>query len=349
MLTASGRCLLHAGPTVDTCVIDGRLQGTTMEDQDQERHGSSNAERSITLIGLALSVGLAVLLPILARSESSQVEVLLGLAGFTAGYLLTMDVATRRRLYELELRLLDRMEEVEHARFGALPLQRLLTVPDIEDAVRDVVSAAADARAKRMQFLANRTIERIKRDRDETLRISQGIFQCADRREELRLIRYALEDSESTVKAVAGLGLDHWRTHEFAEYVDTYLEFAQRVQQTRIFLVTPDEIADPEMIAVLEHHQQAGVRTYAIDKTSLPSELLRPLVLFDDALLLSHTQSNGNGGVSVHFTDDTLRVRDAKEDFDALARRIERRRGKTVLWPAQPVAAVPPPQSSAQP
>ena len=288
----------------------------TNEDNDTRPHGSSNAERSITLIGLALSIGLAVLLPILARSESSQVEVLLGLAGFVAGYLLTMDVATRRRLYEIELRLLDRLDEVEHARFGALPLQRLLTVPDIEDAVRDVVSAAADARAKRMQFLANRTIERIKRDRDETLRISQGIFECADRREELRLIRYALEDTEVSLKAVAGLGLDHWRTHEFTEYFDTYLEFAQRVQQTRIFLVTPAEIAEPEMVAILEHHAQSGVRTYALDKTALPSELTRPLVLFDDALLLSHTNSSGGSRVSVHFTDDTLRVRDVSRGIE---------------------------------
>ena len=117
------------------------------------------------------------------RSESSQVEVLLGLAGIVAGYLLTMDVATRRRLYELELRLLDRLDEVEHARFGALPLQRL-----------------------------------------------------------------------------------------------------------------------PDMIAILEHHAQSGVRTSALDKTSLPPELTRPLVLFDDALLLSHTDSSGGSSATPRRT-----------------------------------------------
>lgn len=291
-------------------------------------------ERLITVVGLAASVGLAVIAPLVARDQGTRVELILGLTGFLVGYLLTMDVAARARLRALEDSLQRRLEEVERSRYGALPLQRLLSVPDIEESIRDVVSAAADARAKRMQFLANRTIERIKQDREETLQIAQGVFRCADRREELRLVRCALLDSTKTLKAVAGLGLASWRTPEFREYFETYLEFADRLEQTRLFLIDPLELAEPEMLAILERHADAGVRTWALDKTALPSELCRPFVLFDEQLLLLHTVlATGGSGIDVHFTDDFLRVRDAQEDFDSLMRRVSRRGAEFVIWP----------------
>ncbi|HEU4974321.1 MAG TPA: hypothetical protein VFT50_04485 [Baekduia sp.] len=318
--------------------------------RNAEDRRAATSERVITIVGLIASVGLAIVLPIAAGGDDAKLDVILGTTGFVLGYLLTMDLATRSQLRSIEARLLERLDEVEDRRFGALPLQRLLTVPDIEDAVRDVVSAAADAKAKRMQFLANRTIERIKRDRDATLQISQGIFRCADRREELRLLRYALMDSRASMKAVASLGLKHWNTPSYQEYFETYLEFAPSVQQTRIFLVTPEEMADPAMEAILTEHHAAGVTVFALDKTKLEGELTRPIVLFDDELLLLHTQSQGDDAVDVHFTDEPLRVRDARESFDALLRATRRRRNGVLLWSAKPAAVAPagtPPLTSA--
>lgn len=295
----------------------------------------SISERTITVVGLFASLGLAILLPLVAGSDSAKLDVILGATGFTLGYVLTMDVALRSQLRGLETRVIERIELAEERRFGALPLQRLLSVPDIEDAVRDVVEAAANARAKRMQFLANRTVERIKSDRDATLQISQGIFKCVDRREELRLLQYALQDTQQSLKAVAGLGLKYWRELRFRDYFDTYLEHAATVTQTRFFLVTTEEMREPEMLKILERHRDAGVTVWALDKTKLERDLTRPLVLFDDQLLLSHTAvQEEQDQVEVHFTDDPLRVRDAVETFDALLRLTRRRRSEVVLWPS---------------
>lgn len=303
---------------------------------------SAWSERVITSVGLLASIGLGILLPVVASSTNTKVDVLLGASGFLVGYLLTMDVATRSRLGELETRLMARLDEVEAQRYGALPMQRLLTVPEIEEPIRDVVEAAANARAKRMQFLANRTVERIRRDRDETLRISHGIFRCESRQEELRLIRTALADTHRSLKAVAGLGLEHWVTPSFYDYFDTYLEYAESLAQTRIFLVTQQEMADPRMIEILDWHAEAGVDTYALDKDALPDERKAPLVLFDDGLLLSHTITRG-AEIEVHFTDDGLAVRDASERFDALIRLIRRTRNSCLLWRGTSVAVIGPP------
>lgn len=311
--------------------------------RSEEQRRAAMSERTITVVGLLASIAVAVVLPIVAGSADAKLDVVLGAAGFVLGYLLTMDLATRSQLRGLETRLMERLDEVEERRFGALPLQRLLTVPDIEDAVRDVVAAAADAKAKRMQFLANRTIERIKEDRDETLRISQGVFCCADRREELRLLRYALIDSRRSMKAVAALGLEHWRTPQMQEYFETYLEFGTAIQQLRFFLVTPEELADPAMEAILADHAAAGVTVFALDKTRLDPELTRPIVLFDDELLLLHAKAQAGSTIEVNFTDDPLRVRDACETVDALLRLTKRTRNQVVLWSSGPAAAADPP------
>jgi hypothetical protein len=224
-----------------------------------------------------------------------------------------------------------RATEVEKARYDALPLQGLIAVPEIQEPIRDIVAAAVSARTKRMPFLANRTIERIRDDCVETLRISHGRFSCKDQREQLRLIRSALEDTKQTLKAVSGLGLSEWRKDYFADYFDLYLEFARAIKQERIFLVTEGEVRDPEMLDILRRHQEAGVTTYALDRQRIGPELSQPIVLFDNALLLLHTTMPAQGRVDVSFTDDANQVREAVESFEALLSKA-RRRQKTVFW-----------------
>jgi hypothetical protein len=304
----------------------------TVADQDTERRFHL-ADRAITVVGLAVSLVGALVVPMVATTVAPQVGVVLGISVFLAGYLLTMDLSFRARTRELEERLLRRLEEIDHRRYGSLPMQRLLSVPEIEEAVRDVVEAAADARARRMPFLANRTVERILRDRDETLRIASGVFRCADRREELRLVRYALDDTARSLRAVAGLGLDHWRLPEYDEYFELYLEHADRLEQTRVFLVTREEAEDPMMLAILERHAEAGVSTYALDRDAVPDHLRQPAVLFDDGLLLLHTRRAPTGiGAEVAFTDDPTRVLEAREDVDRLLRLANRPSSPLVLW-----------------
>lgn len=305
---------------------------------DKHERSPRLSERVVTLVGIAASVVGAILLPVLARGDGTKIDVLLGGVFFVMGSLFTLDLASRARIRDMEQALLQRLDDVEKRRFGALPLQRLLSVPDIEDAILDVVGAAADARAKRMQFLANRTIERINEDREETLRIASGIFRCADRREELRLMRFALMDTRTSVEAVAGLGLECWRQPQWQAYFDTYLEFAPTLMQRRIFLVTPEEMEDPAMHELLSWHADAGVETYAMDKTRLDADQCQPLVLFDRLLLLSHRVSQEGSKLEVHFTDELSKVRDAQENVDALMRTAKRTRNPVVLWPAPPHA-----------
>jgi hypothetical protein len=289
-------------------------------------------ERGITLVGLTLSVGAVVAVPLFAKTSSAKLDVALGLIAFVVGYTLTMDMALRFRLLSLEAVLLERLETVEAKRYGALPIQQLLAVPDIEDPVRDLIEAAAGARAKRMPFLANRTIDRIQRDSEQTLLISQGVFRCATQREEFRLIRQALEDSRTSMSAVAGLGLEAWRTSRFTDYFDVYLDFASIIRQTRIFLVTEEEAREPDMIRILELHRDAGVETYALDKDRIPDDKANPIVLFDDSLLLLHSKHVGNE-IEVLFTDEPSRVLDAREDFEALLKRARNPLKGALVWP----------------
>lgn len=288
---------------------------------DRERRTSHVSESAATWLGITISVALAIGVPLVVPGDTAT-DVLIGLVSFTLGYVLTMDVAVRVRLREVEAHLMRRLDAVDERRFGSLPIQRLLQVPEIEEAVRDIVSAAATARSRRMPFLANRTIERIRRERHLTERVAQGTFLVEDRREELRLVRLALQDSEQSLDAVAGLGLEAWRTYEMQEYFDLYLEHADRLRQRRIFLVERHEIEDEEMIELL-------------DRDRLSAALCRPLVLFDEGLLLLHARQS-EGGIEVKFTDDPLRTAESRQDMNSLLAVARRGDPETVLYaPAQ--------------
>lgn len=301
---------------------------------DRESRTSHVSESAATWLGITISVALAIGVPLVVPGDTAT-DVLIGLVSFTLGYVLTMDVAVRVRLREVEAHLMRRLDAVDERRFGSLPIQRLLQVPEIEEAVRDIVSAAATARSRRMPFLANRTIERIRRERHLTERVAQGTFLVEDRREELRLVRLALQDSEQSLDAVAGLGLEAWRTYEMQEYFDLYLEHADRLRQRRIFLVERHEIEDEEMIELLDRHADAGVEVYALDRDRLSAALCRPLVLFDEGLLLLHARQS-EGGIEVKFTDDPLRTAESRQDMNSLLAVARRGDPEIVLYaPAQ--------------
>lgn len=310
---------------------------------DAAKEQEPAAERIITISGLILSIALTVALPLLITDPNSeveqalQIEVILAIAGFLMGWVLTMDLALRSRIRELDNSLSKRMREGEDLRLGALPLQRLLSVPAIEVPLREVVAAAADAKAKRMPFLANRVIDRIKRDSDETIKIAQGVFRCENWQEEHRLLSLALADSRATLHAVAALGLDHWRSPEFQEYFEIFLDHAPRLQETRIFLVTPEEMEEEDMLRLLRKHADAGVDTFAINKRLVPQNLRRPVVLFDKALLLLHSPRwPATERAEVQFTDDPSAVQDAYQVWNSLLRMARREESRALLWPLPP-------------
>lgn len=294
--------------------------------------GKLNSEKLILVIGSLVSLAAAFVVPLGLAGRDAEASLTTAAVTFTVGYLITMEAASRARASQMEERLLQRMAEMEARRFGALPLQRLLSVPEIETAVTDIVQIVADARSRPMPFLANRTIERIIAASSETRQVASGVFQCLNRREELRLLRHALEDSKVSLKAVAGLGLDHWRTFEYQEYFDVYLEYADRINQERFFIVTPEELEDPVMLDLLQRHADAGVRVKAVSRSLVPEQLQCPMVVFDDRLLLLHQRRDVSGeSVQVSFTDADNRVRECVEDFASLSRWLQRS-PEAVLW-----------------
>lgn len=294
------------------------------------------SERTITGLGLLFSLGLAAL-PLVAGSHDSYTEAILGLVGFIAGYVLTMDVAGRVRTRRHEERVLKRLDAIEDARYGALAQLRAL--PELEEAVSDLADAVGEARGREVPFLANRAVEHFKRNLADALRVTQGRFKLPNRLAELRLLREALDDyrtarAGASIKAVAGLGLEHWRSPDFTEYFDACLGYGDALEQTRIFLVTRDEARDPAMIEILEKHVGVGVAVsaFALDKERLPDELCRPIMLFGNDLLMLHSRAV-DGGFEVLFSDDPLDLEKAHRNFLSLIHRKNTdRSGSLVLW-----------------
>lgn len=296
------------------------------------RNSRLNGEKLILVIGSVISLAAAFVAPLALTGRDAEASLTAAAATFTVGYLITMEAASRARMSQVEGRLLQRIDEMEARRFGALPLQRLLSVPEIETAVTDIVQIVADARSRPMPFLANRTIERIIAASSETRQVASGVFHCVNRREELRLLRHALDDTKVSLKAVAGLGLEQWRKFEYQEYFDVYMEYADRINQERYFIVTAQELDDPIMSCLLQRHADAGVRVKAVSRTLVPEQLQCPMVVFDDRLLLLHQRRDVSGdAVQVSFTDADNRVRECTEDFASLSRWLQRS-PEAVLW-----------------
>lgn len=300
---------------------------------------------------VVLALVFAVVVPAAASDEDLRVDLILGSTTGLFILVTALEAAHRaaaekvekqlddqleeveHRRAEMERRLMKRLDEVESQRFGALPLQRLLSVPEIEATIRDVVERAADVSARRSPFIAKHMMNRIIRNGETTAQIAAGVFRCADRREEIDLVQSALEMTEREVLAVAGLGLDHWPTPDYRNYFAAYLEHVPRVQQRRIFLVTDDDMSDPAMEEILQWHADHGVETVAVRKTEIPEDLDRPMVVFDESLILLHTRRSPDRiGAEVHFSDSPSTVARARGNFFELLRLARSVRRDIVLW-----------------
>jgi hypothetical protein len=107
------------------------------------------------------------------------------------------------------------------------------------------------------------------------------------------------------------------------------------MEQSRIFLTSPEEVREQAMIDILEMHADQKVETYALDRSQLPQHLCRPFVLFDEVLLLSYPQAPTESGGDVHFTDDSVRIDEALENWQSLIGLSRRPHSDVVLWTSE--------------
>jgi hypothetical protein len=253
-----------------------------------------------TALSLLLAVGLAI-----ATSMAVQVAVLVGLLTTLIGMAITAFIAIEEHL-----------ERIDRARIGALPLQRLFSIPDLERTVVRTVAAAAEIAQERGPFMESLASETLEKAMDRMEGIADGVVPC-ESADELRLVRRALDHCTHQVRAVAARGTDWWRRPEADLYWRAYGAAAERISIERIFVLRSE--IDEHMHQVLTRHHRLGMKTYVVRADELPEERIEPLVVFDQELVHRHAaQRHSRDAYRIEFStrpDDILR---AEENFIAI-------------------------------
>lgn len=204
--------------------------------------------------------------------------------------------------------------EVDDRRLGSLPLQQLLSIPEIEAPLVSVVANIARIKETHGRFMFRLASECVSETARYISDIADGSYVCTSN-EELRLVRMALDDTDRQVRAVAARGAAWWELPEADAYWHAYEAAAHRLDITRVFLVLPDE-DNMVLERVLERHAQAGMKTFVVDAEHVPAHHLRPLVIFDERLI--HRQANDSQAVGtfrVEFSDRAEDLLSAEESF----------------------------------
>jgi hypothetical protein len=250
-----------------------------------------------TALSLILAVGLSI-----AASVEVQVAVLVGLLSTLIGMAITAFIAIEEHL-----------ERIDCARIGALPLQRLFTIPTLERTVVRAVDAAATTTEERGPFMESLARETLEHALERLEDIADGVAAC-ESSDELRLVRRALDHCSHQVRAVAARGTDWWRRPEADLYWRAYGSAAARLSIERIFVLRSD--IDEQMQQVLVRHHRLGMKTYVVRAEQLPEERIEPLVIFDQQIVHRHAAQRQSGDrYRIEFStrpDDILR---AEENF----------------------------------
>ncbi len=281
-------------------------------------------------IGLSLAVGVTgALFP----SDSVRLRILAALVSVVAALVIAVRSHSDRASRLLQTRL-DRLEQ------ELLPTAlELADHPELMSSVQRALASARAARQHRQPFMYQQVVARLHEETTATIAIGNGHFRCRNRQEEFRLVNSALDTSQAAVTAVAALGLAHWRQPEWWGYFMRYVDHAREhpgVSHTRVFLVTAEEVADNDMLELLQVHKNAGIYTLALNKALLSSESYQPIVLFDNALLMSHVRRGQTTllgeFVDVTFSDDDHSIDDAKAMLKSLLSMAADRKSRYVLW-----------------
>jgi hypothetical protein len=203
---------------------------------------------------------------------------------------------------------------VDSRRFGALPLQQLTTLPEIEPSIVRVVDDAARIKQNRGPFMLQVASEQAQQAAKSIREIADGGHICTSD-DELRLVRLAVAHTQRRVRAVAARGASWWERPEADAYWHAYEEAANRLEITRVFIVRPDE-DNVVLERVLARHLRAGMKTFVVDAGRVPEHHIRPLVIFDENLIHRQPEYDQPGRTfRVEFSDRPEDLLAAEETF----------------------------------
>lgn len=264
--------------------------------------------RRILWSGTGLSTALSLILAVTLAAATSlnvQMAVVVGLLSTLIGLAITAFVGLEGHI-----------NQINDARIGALPLHRLLAIPDLEGVITQLVDATAETKAAHGAFLQSLARETLEEACGRVTGISDGSV-CCEAEDELRLVRRALAHTERRVSAVAARGTEWWVRPEADVYWRAYGEAAQRLDIARIFIIRDG--AEAEMEHVLLRHYKLAMKTFIVRADHVPPDRIRALVVFDDKLLHRHApRHEADPGYQVEFTDRPDDIIRAQETFNIL-------------------------------
>lgn len=288
--------------------------------------------RKVFLTGTGISIIVSVLLTIgleFVSTSDFAVSVLVALVSLLIGLIITALFAFA-----------DRLDRIDRARFDAQPLQELHRVPELERPLIEIVNAVASSVGSRSPFLKHQTQDAVREFSVEVRSMANGSFLCSSKDEEVRLVKSALAETKTSVKAVASRGPDWWARPEADVYFRAYHSAAKRVQITRIFMVKREDLE--VLTPILDRHVAAGIKTFALDPDQVPESRRRGLVLFDDKLLhrSAAVREGSDKYKNVEFTDIVDHVDQAKDDFEFLYE-ISLQSDSPIVLYSKPVTSAP--------
>lgn len=254
----------------------------------------------------------------------------------------------------------DRIESAVNNRIDRLESQILPQVRSIDrvPALGRPMTSIAESIARTSQthphFILDRIMTRVVTVDREVQRIAAGEFTCQNRDEQEELIKAALETARGSVKAVAALGAAEWlnRDSDWRGYFSLFTGHASRhlpgnegrnppVRHERFFLLTPGDLHNRDVLAMLERHRAAGVSTYALDRDRISQDLVQARVLFDDKFVLLHVQRREGEPIEVKFSFGEEDIEGAQHAIRRLEEIVAGDDAERVLWPAEAVPSPP--------
>lgn len=262
--------------------------------------------KKILISGIVVSTIISIILALVLATTTSikgEIGVLLGIMGTILGMMITFSYAVESRL-----------QEIDAKRFSSDSMRNIVQIPECEADLANTVDALVGMRTRQDGFFKRLAHETLREMSDRIGEIKEGVVRC-DPLDEVRLVRLALDNTNSTVRAIAARGIEWWDTPEAEMYWIAYSQAAKRLKVERIFVV--DSIDGDSVRRLLDRHSAYGMSTYYILRKNLPPHNQAPLVLFDDFLLHRHAEKNEvDSGFRIEFTDRSEAIESAGALFE---------------------------------
>jgi hypothetical protein len=262
----------------------------------------------VSQITIAGSVILTVVSAVFTSTEQS-LTILVGLTGLSLTLLLEIITRVERRqhLVHRAFKVADALEQasliaddLEHAiNTGATILQKQPSA-----LFRDAVQDAAGEFRVQLDRLNNGELK---------VNVSSG-----------QVLSEETDRAQSSIRALSIAAVDEgwWRSEAGRQYWDANLAALKRkVKIQRIFIT--DGQPSSTMEDVVETQRQAGVKAYAVDRSTIPADLCANIVIFDNSLVYVIVETDDPRSPDRFLKSNPADVREAIRRFEGLLQRID--------------------------